>query len=264
MKLHYSLYFFTAVIVLPLQAKFSVDNIVSYVIPKKQEDVINYDHKLVHDGSIKIANTKGNISIKTWNQEHVHIEIIKKGTDKDIAEVSCETYFTSELISLTTQQPEKNSTEIDYNIIMPRTARATVTTDSGSIKINQLHNAISAQTDDGSINITDITHKTYARSGNGSIIAKVQSLPADGQLVLETENGDITTQLPEKTQGNLTAQAMHGKVTSELPVLVSPKLTQLNQEFWDQMKKDIRGTLGKGGAEIKLVTMDGNIKILES
>lgn len=264
MKLHYSLYFFAVVMTLPIHAKFSVDNIVSYVIPKKQEDVINYDHKLLHDGSIKITNTNGNISVKTWNQEHVHIEIIKKGTDKDIAEVSCETYFTSELISLTTQQPEKNSTEIDYNIIMPRSARVTITTDSGSIKINQLHNAISAQTDDGSINITDITHKTYARSGNGSITAKVQSLPADAQFILETENGDITTHLPETIQGNLVAQAMRGKVTSELPILISPKLTQLNQEFWDQVKKDVRGTFGKGGAEIKLVTMDGNIKILES
>src|SRR5579859_742086 len=193
MRLHKSYYIFSLLILTSYaSAKFSLDNIVSYVVPKKQEDIVNYEHKFEPDGSLKIANTNGNINVKTWSQDHMIVEIIKKGNEKDLGEISFDVHLTDELASIVTSQPEKNKAEITFNVIVPRQASVHVSTDDGTIKIHQVHNTINAETDRGDITINESVKKVYARTNNGTITLKAQQLTDEDYIILENQNGDIT------------------------------------------------------------------------
>jgi len=57
--------------------------------------------------------------------------------------------------------------------------------------------------------------------------------------------------LPANTQADLEARCLNGTFSSELPVTVEST----------QRPREVRGKLGKGGAPIKLRTVNGGIQI---
>lgn len=245
-------------------AKLSINNIVSYVIPKTQEEIVNFEHSFDVDGKLQINNFNGDINvIKTWNKQQIVIEVVKKGVDKELAQVTFDTSFSSQVASITTRQPTKNKTAVTFNIIMPAHVKLDLKTDKGCINVNSAADDISAITEEGSIILNDTIGSVFARTDDGELTVKTKRLKSDQSIVLENQDGNISLHLPDSTQGNLQAKTYNGKVTSDLHITLASRTTKINQQLWDSVKREVVGKLGHGNSDIKLLTYNGNIKILE-
>jgi hypothetical protein len=245
-------------------AKYIIDDIVSYVIPQKQEQVTTHEYKFDKDGILKIYNSHGEVSVKTWNQDQILIETIKKGYEKEIEEISSDIYLSPELISIATKQPEKNNASIAYNIIMPRGASILIKNSSGTTTINSLQGNIYIEAEHGPIMINDSSNKVYARTLSGDIILKAQKLPHnDSHIILETLKGDIAAHFSSEIKGKVHAKTSRGKILSDIDITLNPCTTKINQDFWKSIKKEIQGSIGKGNSEIKMFTQNGHVAIRE-
>ena len=94
--------------------------------------------------------------------------------------------------------------------------------------------------------------QTFLRHGvNGSIVAAMGRADWDGEASFETVNGSITLELPADANVEVRGRTVNGGITTELPLRVSGKYGP----------KRLEGTLGSGGRELELGTVNGSIKI---
>ncbi len=246
-----------------LNAQFSLKNIVSYVVPKTQEEVANYDYPFEQHGTLEIDNTNGDILIKTWNQEKIIVEATKKGTEHDLEDLDIDAKFTEHSASLNTKQSSKNKASVNYTVIVPRTTNIKIKTFNGSITTHQVEGSITAHTSKGAVALNDAANTVRAKTTKGAIDVTMRQTKHAKAIELENQEGDINLALPDTTNAQLAARTMSGQIECDLHVTLKPRTTKINNQFWDSMKREIEGHLGKSGSLISLQTNNGDITMTE-
>ena len=86
---------------------------------------------------------------------------------------------------------------------------------------------------------------------NGNLHLELTHLREQDATVAETTNGSVLLALPVTTQADLEARCLNGSFSSELPLSVEST----------QRPREVHGKLGRGGAPIRLRTVNGGIQI---
>ena len=121
---------------------------------------------------------------------------------------------------------------------------------NGAIKATGLAGDVLAETVNGSITLAT-EGAARAETVNGSIDARVGTTEGSERLSFETVNGGITLELPRDTNAALSAETVNGRISSEL------ELTETRKSS----RRELIGTLGSGGREVSLETVNGSIRI---
>lgn len=221
-------------------------------------------------------------------QEHLdHMHIIEEEVKPD------------QLTLRTAYDYEKVKGTIDYLLTIPDDAAVHISCDIGDITINQVHGSIVATTGHGDITIEQPTNKvqaTITQQGNititqprgavkamtnkgivhirnsmnsvtakakqGKVDVKCKTLPAQKQLQCSVEQGPIVVQVPQDIQCSIAADAPKGTVTGDQPIRIKSAKTMLNNDYWNRVKKQVRGSIGREEASVNLHAKQGNIKIM--
>lgn len=247
-----------------LYSSVSFKEIVSYVTPKKQEEILTKQYRLGKKSSVYAKTTRGSIAIKTWCQEKIVVELVKHGSEKDLESLALTTSFTKEEVRLNALQKPKCKGTVNFNIIVPRHATLILHTAHGSIHVCQPHGALDASTGKGPITVLETTNVVNARTDRGNILVHYKKFQEPTTATIGTNNGNITLALPITTHASLNARTLHGKLTSTLYVTPNPLHTKLNQQYWDRVRRECSGNIGNGGPLIKLTVTSGNITITDS
>ena len=232
-----------------------------------KEEITTHEQTLTPGSTISISNKKGDIKITTWNKNKIVIEATKKGTDEEIKLTKVETLYTKHGASIKTI-PLKTDRQctVDYALIIPNTAILTmIETEKGAISIKNVSTATRAHAEYGSVNLDSVTNSVQVSTKHGGItIHTNEDLKATDKIVALTECGSITLEIPSDTNATLYAKTNKGSVTSEQPITLEPRTLKICQASLAELKRDIRGTLGHGGATIKLQTSRGNVRVVET
>ena len=123
---------------------------------------------------------------------------------------------------------------------------------SGNIDISKIKGSIEADAVSGDIELLDVSEaqavdvKTV--SGN---VTYIGSIKAGGRYELKTHSGDVRMTLPAGSAFDLEANTFSGDIDSDFEITVVGKISP----------KEIRGTVGKGGATITLKSFSGNVDL---
>ena len=134
------------------------------------------------------------------------------------------------------QKPVKSDGEqwsnlsVDFYITVPTGVLPDVKTDLGKVEIYNFQGKIKAVTDLGSIKAVNTT----------------------GEIDLFASMGDIEFVAPKDLSAKLKAQTKMGEIESELPLEIDRS---------DMFKRTTEGTIGTGGANVKMATDMGNISL---
>lgn len=186
---------------------------------------------------------------------------------------------------------------IDFTLVVPAGMQVRAQTKNGSITIDQAQEDILVKTDKGAITIKNSSKTITAQTINGpicianalgnisaitqkgnitihgakqSIIAKANKgkievtslqVPDISKIHLTTDAGNISLALPKKTNARLCGKTNQGKIISEIPIKLKPRVTQLNRHAWARVKKEVEGTIGTGETDITLKSLHGTIRI---
>jgi len=179
--------------------------------------------------------------------------------------IEIEPKFQKNLDKLLKKYPlvKKIRSEVDYYVIVPTKTNLQVATHNGSIKIKNVQGVIEATVDSGVIDLQDVQNNIFLKNNYGPINVTMKEVQPTMHLILES-TGHINLWLPSDTQADIFAKAPSGVITSELYLTLKPFITKLNYNAWSNFKKEIHAMLAHGGAQIKLISTQGNIKIFES
>jgi len=126
---------------------------------------------------------------------------------------------------------------------------------SGSITATQIKGSVSAETVSGGIKLLDISEasvvKAKALSGSVTYEGEIKS---DGRYSLQTHSGRIEIRIPSGSAFDLEAKTFSGSINSDFDITISGKIS----------KREVRGSVNGGGANVKLTAFSGGIYIKKS
>jgi DUF4097 and DUF4098 domain-containing protein YvlB len=140
---------------------------------------------------------------------------------------------------------------VNFTVHVPAGVDFSGHTVNGGIDVRSLSGNVEAYTVNGDI---DISTSGYAEATtvNGSIDAVVGRADWDGRLEFETVNGSITVELPDGIGADVTARTINGAIETDFPLTVSGRFSH----------RSLSGSIGGGGDEISLVTVNGSVSLL--
>lgn len=209
------------------------------------------------NGKIKVVKTTDQTSIIVKYEKTAHVKKrdlggpmteITLNIDSSGTDVKIDTDFENERSILQLGGHETNT--VDYEIYIPENILVNLDNTNGSIDLNELTNDVKAETINGTIRLNNLTGKLDIETTNGLIKGNIDSTKG---ITATTVNGSIRLNFGPQVSANIKADVVNGSVKIE------------NLNFKNQSdKKDrkyFQGTLGNGGAEIKLETTNGSIRL---
>ena len=143
-----------------------------------------------------------------------------------------------------------NDVRVDFTVHVPAHVGFIGKTVNGDIAANSLSGNVVTRTVNGSIKIST-TGYAEAATVNGEINARFGDSSWPKSLSFKTINGEINLDLPANFSAAVEAQTMNGSISSDFPLTV----TNLKG------KKYLKGTIGSGGRELNLKTLNGSINL---
>jgi hypothetical protein len=144
-----------------------------------------------------------------------------------------------------------NDVRVDFTVKVPAGVRFLGKTVNGSITATGLRSDIDVETVNGKIAL-ETTGIGSASTVNGSIDASIGASAGTEPIEFGTVNGSINLQLPKDLNANLRADMLNGGFESDFPLTV--------QSFRSR-NRHIVGTIGQGGRDLDLHTVNGRIRL---
>ncbi|MCZ6632472.1 MAG: DUF4097 family beta strand repeat-containing protein [bacterium] len=244
-----------------------------------EEEIIEQTLAFSPGDELLLKAVNGDIQIKTWNKEKVHIYAHKKAkahSEEEALElleiVTVEIDSKPGHLKIWTHHPKnfkmrKKSINISYtltvpqkihldlqsvngNIDVPATSGSVETgTVNGNIDVSETHGAVKSETVNGKIHLIAIVGSVQAQTVNGTIDIDIQSVDEDG-IQAQTVNGKINLSLPSDIRAKLRASTQNGNIQTDFPLTV---------RGW--IGKTAKGQINGGGPSISLQTLNGGIRL---
>lgn len=143
-----------------------------------------------------------------------------------------------------------NDVVVDFNVKLPAGVKLNATTVNGAVEATGLRADADARTVNGSVRI-ETTGLASATTVNGSVNATLGRADWDGTLEFSTVNGGIHLTLPAGVSTVVRAETVNGDISTDFPLTIQGRFSH----------RRLRGTIGNGGRELRLSTVNGAIEL---
>ncbi|MFC1841060.1 DUF4097 domain-containing protein [Thermodesulfobacteriota bacterium] len=204
------------------------------------------------------ASPNGGISVEGWENKSIRLTArvqAKAASREEAREILSDIDIKTEHQTIKARGPKffnsKKSWTVSYRLMVPQNIDLELNALNGGISIDNVHGQIDAKTLNGGIKLEGISGDVDAHTTNGGITARLNGDRWKGKgLDLHTTNGGIKLSIPENYSAQLEAGTVNGGMKIDFPIKV---------QGW--IKKNIKTTLGEGGAAIKARTINGGVNI---
>ena len=143
-----------------------------------------------------------------------------------------------------------NDVTVDFDVQVPAGVRFAGRTVNGGVEIGELTAEAEAETVNGNVSVAS-RGVARASSVNGSVRATLGRADWQGALRLTTVNGSVEVELPADTSASVSASTVNGDIHTDFPITVQGRL----------VGRHLDGTIGSGGRELKIETVNGSIRL---
>lgn len=217
----------------------------------------NQDYPLQPGGSFELQNVNGAVEVQGWDRDTVQIHALKTAKDKesDLDLVSIDVDARPGAVSVATRYPQNEGVEVvvEYTVRVPHGAHIEhLGTINGTLRVSGVEAVEELRTVNGNIEVYDGGGFVHARTTNGNVHLELLHVADQNGAVAETTNGSLLLAVPADTHADLEARCLNGNFYSELPVTFEST----------QRPREIHGKIGRGGAPLRLRTVNGGIRVV--
>lgn len=143
-----------------------------------------------------------------------------------------------------------NDVRVEFVVQVPAGVRFAGATVNGDVEAEGIRADVKATTVNGDVDVRT-TGFAEARTVNGDIMLRLGRSSFTEDVEFETVNGSITVEMPEGLNADFRASTVNGSIDSDFPITVTGKVS----------RRSLRGTIGGGGPELRLSTVNGSIRL---
>ena len=145
---------------------------------------------------------------------------------------------------------DNNDTMVRFDVKVPAGVRFIGRTVNGDVTAESLNGDAEGHTVNGSVKVS-ATGNAIANTVNGSLDVTMGRADFPEGAKFSTVNGGITLHVPSFLNAHLKASVMNGSIESDLPITVTGTMD----------RRKLEGTIGNGGQELQLSTVNGSIRL---
>jgi hypothetical protein len=217
----------------------------------------NHTYPLQPGGSFELQNVNGTVDVQSWDRDEVEVRAVKtaKHKESDLDLVSIDVDAKPGAVSVTTRYPQNEGVEVavEYVVHVPHCAHVEhLGTVNGTLRIAGVEAVEDLRTVNGNIEVYEGGGSVRAHTTNGNVHLELLHVQDKNGAVAETTNGSLLLAVPADTQADLEALCLNGSFFSELPLALEST----------EHPRETHGKLGKGGASIRLHTINGGIRVV--
>jgi hypothetical protein len=208
-------------------------------------------------GTFDLQNVNGTVEVQGWDRNEIDIRAVKmaKNKESDLALVSIDVEANANAVSVATHYPQNEGVEVvvEYTVHVPHLAHLEhLGTINGTLRIAGVEDVEDVHSVNGNVEVYGGGGSVHAHTTNGNVRLELLHVPDTAGTMAETTNGSVILAIPADTQATLETRCLNGNFSSELPVAMQSTLRP----------REMHGKLGKGGAAIRLNTINGTIRVL--
>jgi hypothetical protein len=211
----------------------------------------NVEARAAAGGQAEVRAAK---SARRSNPDDVRIEVVEHAAGVTI----CAVYPSADPSRPNTCAPgdgghmsvRNNDTSVNFVVSVPAGVRFRGRTVNGEVEAEGLSADVNASTVNGSIRVST-SGLVSAKTVNGSITAAIGRADWSDDLEFKTVNGGIDLRLPASLSTTVEAETLNGDIQTDFPLTVTGRYS----------KRRLSGTIGGGGRELRLKTVNGSVQI---
>src|SRR6202140_840940 len=217
----------------------------------------NQTYPLQPGGSFELQNVNGTVDVQGWDRDTIEIHAVKtaKNRESDLELVSIDVDAKPGVVSVATRYPQNEGVEVavEYTVHVPHCAHVEhLGTVNGTLRVSGIERVEDLRTVNGSIEVYEGGGSVHAHTTNGNVHLGLSHVADKGGAIAERTNGAVFVAVPADTQADVEARCVNGSFFSELPVTFESTLKP----------REMHGKLGRGGAPIRLRTVNGGIRLV--
>lgn len=237
--------------------------------PAVAQEEFRWTGTMEEGGTLAIYGVNGDIEASPASGNRVEVVAEKRGERSDPASVEIEVVEHGNGVTVcaiyptppgrdpnecrpggSSQSVEDNDVVVDFTVRVPAGARLRAHTVNGGVEASDIGGDVDAKAVNGGIDIR-ASGTVEARTVNGPIQVAMGRLPSGGTLEFETVNGPISLELPANADADVKAETVNGDIDTDFPLTVQGRFGP----------RRVQGTIGNGGPELRLKTVNGGIEL---
>ncbi len=234
--------------------------------PGRTTEEFDWRGTVAQGDRIEIENIAGNVRASFTAGDEVVVHAIKTGRDSDPASVTIEVVHHADGVTICAVYPDVagmrpndcqpgfggnmtnrgNDVTVEFELMVPAGVEFVARVTGGAVEAEGLHSDVFVITVGGDITVST-TGIAAATSVSGSIDVVIGEADPDRNLAFRTTHGDVTVQVPSNTNAAVIASTSSGSVESSFDL--------------EGTRTRKYGTLGSGGPNLWLSTLNGNVNL---
>jgi len=223
--------------------------------------------------AVEIKGINGDVKAAPAAGDRVEVVAVKKARRSDPASVQikvvehaggvtiCAVYPTADGERPNECQPGEggrmntrdNDVNVTFTVRVPAGVRFVGRSVNGGIEADGLTGDVLAHTVNGGVRLST-AGRAEAETVNGSITATVGRADGTEPLTFKTVNGSIALDLPSGANAEVRAATVNGDIQTDFPLQGQVRVS----------RRRLTGTIGGGGRELALDTVNGSIRIRQA
>jgi DUF4097 and DUF4098 domain-containing protein YvlB len=211
--------------------------------------------------TLEIREANGRVHVVAGDGETIEItatRIAKAPTEEAaqaaLKEFTIEESVTTDGVSLDGMRGTvglNKSRSVSYEVRVPRAISITVKGSNGDVEVDGIAGVLRVETSNGRVVATRLGDGADISSANGQIDLDFATIGASG-VRCKTTNGQIIVTIPTSTKATIAGRVTNGIVHTE----------NLTVQATEQSTRRLDATIGGGGPEIRLETVNGEVRVV--
>jgi hypothetical protein len=246
--------------------------IVGYVCPAAAQSDFQWHGPIATGQSIEIKGINGDVRATLSSTNEVEVTATRTARRSNPADVRFEVVPHAGGVTICAVYPDvpgrdrnvcepgaggrsytrDNDTAVHFVVHVPYGVGFIGRTVNGEIEGHSLQGNAEGHTVNGSVRLST-TGLALASTVNGSINASMGEAGWSNGASFKTVNGGITLTFPAILSAELRAETVNGSITTDFPITATGEFS----------RRRLSGTIGGGGPELHLSTVNGSIKLVK-
>jgi DUF4097 and DUF4098 domain-containing protein YvlB len=220
----------------------------------------NFDqsYPLAAGGRVALSNVNGSVVVNVWDQQTVRVQAVKEAESKEFLDkLRIEVKAATGRVEIETRYPEGSHghLSVEYTLTVPKGAALDkVDLVNGDFTVSGLGGEVRAELVNGEAKLAGLAGNVSVEAVNGEVVVELDKLDATQLVKLETVNGGIELRLAAGIAADVEAETVNGHLSNEFGIPVNKH---------EYVGADMNGSIGSGGGEVRLETVNGRIALVK-
>jgi hypothetical protein len=141
---------------------------------------------------------------------------------------------------------------VDFEVRLPRRLKLSANSVSGDVEVTGTGDEVRARSVSGNVRLARVRAPAVAASSvSGDVDADIEALTGQGNLRFTSVSGNVELQLPRSLDADFTMKTVSGELDSDFQLTVQGGMS----------RRTLNGRIGRGGRELYLTTVSGNVRL---